>query len=56
MVELVRQPGTTAASVARDLDLTETAAQPSHRPHAPRAACRELPRSSMPRESKRMDE
>ena len=25
MVELVRQPGSTAASVARDLDLTETA-------------------------------
>ena len=25
VVELVRQPGNTAASVARDLDLTETA-------------------------------
>ena len=41
MLELVRQPGTTAASVTRDLDLTGTAAQPSHWPHAPRAACRE---------------
>ena len=30
MVEQVPQPGTTAASVTRDLHLTETPAQPSH--------------------------
>ena len=42
MLELIRQPGTTAASVTRDLDLTEPAARPCTGRTAPRCLPRAL--------------